>query len=711
MHPRMAWSLLKASQPFSFTPGWKKSRDAADADHNEEIALNQQPLIASFRAGETGKVVSARQAVQLIRDGDTVATSGFVGIGFAENIAVALEALFLDGEAAELQSLGRPRNLTLVYAAGQGDGLARGLNHLGHDGLVSRVIGGHWGLVPKLQQLAVANRIEAWNLPQGVICHLFRDIAAGKPGTLTRVGLGTFVDPRHGGGSLNEKTVACGTELVRVMEIDGEEYLFYKAFPINVGIIRGTTADPDGNISMEKEALTLEAQAIAMAAHNSGGIVIAQVERIAERNSLSPRQVKIPGVLVDCVVVAEKPEYHMQTFIEPYSPAFSGEIRVPMSAVPPMALDVRKIIARRAAMELAANDVVNLGIGMPEGIASVAAEEKIIDLITLTAEPGVIGGVPAGGLNFGAGTNTQAILDQPSQFDFYDGGGLDIAFLGLAQADREGNLNVSRFGPKLAGAGGFINISQNAGKVVFVGNFTAGTTEIELAAGGLKILADGKARKFVQEVEHRTFSGPVAARSGKTVLYVTERCVFRLGADGLELIEIAPGVDLQRDILERMDFAPVLRHPPALMDPRIFAPEPMGLRPQLLEMPLERRLSYDPEQNIFFVDFEGLSVRRAEDIDRILHGVEACLAPIGHKVAAVVNYERFSIAPELIDDYTGMVKGLMERHYSDVTRYTTSTFLRARLGESFGKRVADAHIFETRDEARRHLRTAGSVAP
>jgi len=524
------------------------------------------------------KVVSAAEAVRCIANGATVATGGFIGIGFAESLAIALEHRFLGQDP--LSPAGSPSDLTLVYAGGQGDGKDRGLNHLAHAGLLQCVIGGHWGLAPKLQRLALDNQIEAYNLPQGVISQLFRDIAAHRPGLITKVGLGTFVDPRHGGSRVN----ACSHRaLVTLMHIDDEEFLFYKSFPIDACLLRGTTADEHGNISMEHEALTLDSLAIAMATHNSGGTVIVQVERLAKLGALSSRQVQIPGILVDYVVLADSPENHMQTFAEPYSAVFSGELQAPPMAWQLTPLTARKIIARRAALELRAHDIVNLGVGIPECIAEIAAEENLVDLMTLTAEPGVVGGLPASGLNFGAATNAEAILDQPYQFDFYDGGGLDIAFLGLAQVDAQGNVDVSCFNGHLAGAGGFINISQNTQRIVFMGAFCAGHQDAQVFDGKLSITCEAETKKFVNSVEQITFNGMDAFARHQSVLYVTERCVFRLTAAGPELIEVAPGINLEVDILPLMGFRPAISPNLCCMDVRIFSEATMALRNNMLK--------------------------------------------------------------------------------------------------------------------------------
>jgi len=636
------------------------------------------------------KVISAQDAIAIVQDEDVLATAGYGGNGTPDQLVVALEKRFLE--------TGSPKNLTLVFAGGQGDGKAKGLNRLGREGLLRRVIGGHYGLIPEIEKLAVENRIEAYNIPEGVITHLYRDIASGKPGTLSQVGLGTFVDPREEGGKVNEITKE---EIVELVEIGGTQSLFYKAFPINVAFIRGTTADPDGNITMEKESLLLENLSMAIAAKNSGGYVICQVERIAQEGSLDSRQVKIPGIMVDCVVVADS-EHHMQTYGTHYNPAYSGEVRIPLQTLALLELDEKKIIARRAALELAPNSVINLGIGLPDCVGAIASEEKIQDLITLTVDPGVIGGVPMGGLDFGAAVNCQAVIDHGSQFDFIDGGGLDTAYLGFAEADRHGNVNASRFGRRLSGCGGFINISQNSGKVVFVGTFSSSGLEIKIADGNVHIVKEGSFPKFVDHVGQITFNGKYAAQRKQNVLYITERCVFTIAESGLELVEVAPGIDMERDILSKMPFTPRIGKI-VEMDSSIFLPAPMGLRDKFLDIHIDDRISYDATKNTLFLNFAGMRVRNEADLEAIRKAVDATLEPLGKRVYSIVNYERFVADDDIIDKYMDLVKYVEEKYYISVSRYTNSGFLRLKLGKELDKRKVSSRIYESSDEAALHL--------
>jgi len=509
------------------------------------------------------KLITAQQAAALIQDRWTVCTSGAGMAGYPEAVAAAIEARY----AAEQ----RPRDLTLLFASAQGDRGEKGANHFARDGLLARLICGHLGASRKLGVMAYENKFEAYLWSQGVISELYRAIAGGRPGVVTPIGLHTYVDPRLEGGRVNART---RQDLVQVITLAGKEWLFYPALPIDCALVRGTTADSNGNVSVEHEACLDDFLSIAQGARNSGGIVIAQVKRLTTAGTLPPRLVRVPGILVDYVVVAPR-EQHWQTTIEEYNPAYTGETREPEQAFVPLPLGIEKVIQRRAFLELGrrARPVVNIGVGIPMGIGDVAREEGAGGF-TLTLETGPIGGTPSSKV-FGPATNPEAIIAHAEQFDFYDGGGLDICFVGLAQADRNGNVNVSRFAGRVVGVGGFPNITQTAKTVVFCGTFAADGLEVAITDGGLRIVNEGRIAKFVPEVEHLSFNARHVAGLGHEILYVTERAVFAMRGPRLTLIEVAPGIDVRRDVIGRIPFEIAVAEPLATMDRRIFRDRPM----------------------------------------------------------------------------------------------------------------------------------------
>jgi propionate CoA-transferase len=510
-------------------------------------------------------VISAEQAAKLVESGDALLIGGSgAGHSVPDTLIAAIGARYI----AE----GAPGNLTTVHPVGLGDRATRGIGHLAHPGQLKRVVCGTLVDSPPVERLAAQDQIEAYTLPQGCLSQLTREMAAGRPGLITHVGLRTFVDPRYGGG---RQSALATEDLVELLNIAGRECLFFKPFHVDVALLRGTTADEDGNVTMEHEAVFGEMISMAQAARRTGGIVIVQVKRLALRGTLPPKQVKIPGMLVDFVVVDPN---QTQTFFTAHDPAYAGELKIPLSEIPALEFSPRKVIARRASLDLFAGAICNLGSGVSTGIASIAAEEGALDAVVLTNEQGLIGGAPATGNEPGAARNYQAMIDQPYQFDFYDGGGLELAFLSFAEVDEHCNVNVSRFGDKIVGPGGFINISQNARTVVFSGTFTSGALDVDWPGGEIRITREGREKKFVRQVQQVTYSGSLANENGQRAFYVTERAVFRRNGQGrLELVEIAPGADLDRDILAQMDFRPDISRDLKLMNKRIFLPQPMGL--------------------------------------------------------------------------------------------------------------------------------------
>jgi len=669
--------MMRRAQPTATTFAW---------------AVNQ------LRFGSSrNKVVSVEDAVYLVPSNSTITVAGFVAQGCAEYVLEALGNRF--------KETGEPKDLTLLFGGGPGDTNCKGLNHFAHPGMLKRAIGGHYGQTPMLGKMAQAGAIEAYFMPMGCVSRLVRCAASHSPGHISKVGFGTMMDPELGGGKLNSRTTE---DIVRTIEIDGEKFLYYKAIPIDVAIIRGTTADAEGNITYERESLYNDNLHMAMAGRSRRGLVIAQVERLAAVGSLKPQQVRVPGTMVDCVVVAPEAK-HQMSYWSGYNPTVTGEVRqVPKpEGLQGMELDERKVIARRACLELQPDQVVNLGIGMPEGVAMVADEEHCMKYIELTTEPGVHGGVGLSGHNFGPATNPSAIIEMHSQFDFYNGGGLDICFLGNAETDAAGNVNVTRAGPKLTGPGGFIDISQCTPRVNLMGSFTAVGLEIAVENGKLKIVKEGKVKKFVKKIKETTFSGRVALQNHQHVNYITERAVFTLTPEGIELTEIAPGIDLQRDVLDQMEFKPLIREPLGTMDLSIFAEGPMNLKEKVFGLQIDKRIHQCSVSQVVYIDLRGVCVYDKKTIADIDGAIRAAAAKAGGKIDAIVSLDQFDVAPHLIDEYAAVIAKLEAELYKSVRRVSSAALRRHKLASALSHVKGLVKVAMNQSEAYTYITKAG----
>lgn len=517
--------------------------------------------------------ITAAQAADLIHDGATICSVGMTLSGVAQSILKALEARFL--------AAGGPKELTLVHAAGQCN-RAGGIQHLAHEGMLKRIIGGHWGLAPRIMDLIVAGKVEAYNLPQGQLTQLYRSMACGMPGKMSKVGLGTYIDPRVEGGKMNARTRAL-PDLISVIEYGGEEYLFYKAIPLDITIFRGTTADETGNISFEEEAVKLEVMSAVLAAKRFGGKVIAQVKRVARAGTLHPQKVVVPGVFVDAIVVCENPELdHRQSSSFFFDPSLSGDLVLPETAMEPISLSLRKVIGRRAMLELTPGATINVGTGIPNDvIGPIAAEEDLLHEILVTVESGVYGGLPEGGIDFGVAHSPCAFVEHTAQMDFYTGAGIPYTFMGAGEMDAAGNVNATKFADRCTGCGGFIDITQNAHHVIFCSTFTARGLEVDFSDGRVTIVTEGSEKKLVEKVMQISFNGELARRTGQKVHFITERAVFEFRPEGPVLVEIAPGIDLQRDILGQMQFPPIIAQDLKVTDASLYSHVACGLKARI----------------------------------------------------------------------------------------------------------------------------------